>query len=530
MFNLIIVDDKKSIREGISKFVKWNELGYQVAGVFPSANEALKFIEEECVDVLLTDIVMPDVTGLDLIKELRSINPEIKVIILSAYEKFEYAQEAVRLGVFSYLTKPVNIDKLEVEFTKLRSVLESERLTRLQKKEIGVFAREQFLNNLVNNYYTSEFSLHKKSEELEIQIFDKNYCLLRIFPQDCQPDSNSLDENSFHLLKTMLSSHIEEYLNTLGTAYIFNSNLSDLSVLFFPTQIENIKSLIEVLQEDIVNNFNIHVFIGISSISNNIMNASRAYQEAGKALEYRIIRKSSPVLVYDELSEFFKGRSLITQEVEENLLDCISSCDERSLKKFLEDILQGAFLNSNNNTSILYDVSIELLLIVNKFLASNVDIKSREHNDYYSIKTLLQKENYEEIKSFMWAYLKHSFDLFQAHDEQSAGLIIENVKKYINEHYSEEITLNLLSEVVYVNPTYLSRLFKAKTGENFMDNLTKIRIDRAKELLSDLSLRIYDISELVGYKSRKHFGKIFKDMTNLTPKEYRNQITGFKEP
>jgi YesN/AraC family two-component response regulator len=521
MYNLIIVDDKKSIREGLKKFINWNELGFRIVGDFPSAPEAIAFIEAECVDVLLTDIVMPDVSGLQLINELRLINPDIKVVILSAYEKFDYAREAMRLGVFCYLTKPVNIEKIKAEFTNLKNVLEQDRIMRFQKSEVGVFAREQFFNNLANHYFTSETSVKKKSEELGLTLIGKNYCLLKIMMSDTLCSNEILDENSYQLLKNMISLHIDEYLNRIGTCYVFSSSHQDLTVLVIPCNWDNLKNNIETLWEDISDNFNIHVFMGISSRYCNILDAHKAFQEAGKVLEYRIIKKHNPVLIYDELSDFFKGKAFITSEVEKSILDNISSHNLISLKELTTNILYSAHCGSS-----LYEVAIEMILVINKYLSSNVgNMKFFEQNDYISIKSLLQKENYEEVKDFMSHYLEECFHLIQSNMEQSSGLITEKAKKYIKEHYNEEITLNKLSEVVYVNPVYLSRLFKAKTGENFMDYLTRIRIEHAKLLLADLSLRIYDISELVGYKSRKHFGKVFRDMTDLTPKEYRNKIT-----
>jgi YesN/AraC family two-component response regulator len=524
MFNLIIVDDKKSIREGIIRFINWDSLGFRVVGDFSSATEAIQFIETENVDVLLTDIVMPDVSGLELTRELRNINPDIKVVILSAHEKFEYAQEALKLGVFSYLMKPVNIENIESEFKKLRSVLEDDQVARLLRKEVGASVKEQFLNNIVNHYFTTEDSIIKKSEELGIAFYLSKFCIMRVILNDGINNHNSFDEKSFQLLMNMISYYTEEYLEQYGRVYSFRSNLTDLSVLYFPKELSNVKTNMEILYKDICSNLNIDVFIGISSMSDRILNASNAYQEAGKALEYRIIKKSSPVLIYDELTEFLKGRILITPEVEDIMLNYLSISDGSSLKRYIEGFLYNAY--NDNNINIIYDASIEILLIINKFSASNIDHKSREQNDYFTIKSLLQKEDFSEIIDFLINYLDYSLGQIKSNNEQSSNIIVEKVKKYINEHYSEEITLTKLSEVVYVNPTYLCRLFKAKSGENYMDYLTRVRIEHAKELLSDLSLRIYDISDLVGYKSRKYFGKTFKDITNQTPKEYRNSFSG----
>jgi YesN/AraC family two-component response regulator len=519
------VDDKKSIREGLKKFINWIDLGFHIVGDFPSAPDAIAFIETECVDVLLTDIVMPDVSGLELINEIRLINPEIKVVILSAHEEFDYAREAMRLGVFCYLTKPVNIEKMKTEFTNLKNVLEQERIMRFQKNQIGIFAREQFFNNLMNHYYTTVDSIQKKSEELGLNLFGNEYCILKVMMTGTRRSNEVIDENSLQLLKNMISLHMNEYLNHIGIAYIFSSSPIDLTVLFYPGNRDNLKNNIEALWDDINDNFNIHIFIGLSSMYKDILEAHKAFQEVGKILEYRIIKKNNPVLIYDELSDFFKGKTFITSEVERSILDNLSTLNLNSLKEYTFDILHSALVRSNFNTSSLYEVSLEMILIINKYISSTVgSINSIEQNNYISIKSLLQKEHYSEIKDFMAHYLEECYHLIQSNLEKSSGLITENAKKYINEHYCEEITLNKISEVVYVNPVYLSRLFKAKTGENFTDYLTKVRIEHSKQLLSDLSLRIYDISELVGYKSRKHFGKVFREVTHLTPKEYRNKV------
>jgi two-component system, response regulator YesN len=462
---------------------------------------------------------------LELIREIKLINPEIKVIILSAYEKFEYAQEAVRLGAFYYLTKPVNIEKLKTEFTNLKQILEKEKIARHQKKEFSTFASEQFLNNLVNNHYNTNETILKRANEINLCITGNNYCLLRIVLEKTSCAGKELDEGSFQLLKSMAASHLSDYLNNLGKAYVFSSSLTEISILFFPHKIEGIKNDIEKLKDDICSTLNIEIFIGAGKIYENIIQASNSYTEASKALEYRIIKKNNNVLFYQDISEFFKGKSLISQEIEETIISYLSLHSETQLKEYILEIMSNAFKVDQNNKNILYDACIEILLIINKFLTSNVDDKkSLEQNDYLSIKSLLQKQDFKEINEFMIEYLKDSFVLIKNNDEKSSGLVVENAKRYINEHYSEEITLNKLSEVVYVNPMYLSRLFKEKMGENFIDYLTRVRIEHSKQLLADLSLKIYDITEMVGYESRKHFGKTFKEITGMSPKEFRNKL------
>jgi YesN/AraC family two-component response regulator len=526
MFNLLIVDDKKTVRDGLKSYVNWQELGFKVTADFSSASEAIRYIESECIDVLLTDIVMPDMNGLELIKEVKLINPQIKVLILSAYEKFEYAQEAVRLGAFSYLTKPVDFDKLKTEFTIIKHILENENIIRQQKNEYKDIAREQFLNNLVNNHYSTSETILSRAAAIEIPLDNSNFCIVRIINEKISLIEEESDRNNFQLLKSKTAFHANKLMNDLGRAYVFSGSLAEVSVLFFPNTVENLKKDIETCKDSINSTLITNVLIGVGRVYSNITSASISYSEAGKALEYHIVKQKNNVLFYEDIIEFFKGKTLITHDIEEMILNYLSQQNENLLKEYILSIVINAFTAGQSNTNILYDVCIEILLIINKFLTTNVDNeKFTEQNGYLSIKTLLQKQNFAEIKGFMSEYVKDCFNIIRKYNDKSAGLIIEHVKKYIHEHYNEEISLNKLSEIAYVNPVYLSRLFKEKTGENFIDYLTRVRIDRAKKYLEDLSLRIYDITEMVGYESRKHFGKTFKDITGMSPKEYRNKLS-----
>lgn len=155
MLKLLIVDDQKPVREGLKASVDWNGLGYQVVGDVESAKLALEIIESECVDVILTDIVMPEVNGLGLIKEIKKINPSIKAVILSGYNEFQYAKEAVRLGAYDYLTKPVVFSELKRIFTEIKRTLELEDKEREKIAYISESARERFLNNLSKGYFTN---------------------------------------------------------------------------------------------------------------------------------------------------------------------------------------------------------------------------------------------------------------------------------------------------------------------------------------------------------------------------------------
>lgn len=523
MFNVLIVDDDRIDVEGLSQFVNWEELGYKVAGVAHSAKEAVGIIETEYVDVVLTDIVMPGKSGLELIKDALEINPYIKAVILSGYGEFEFAKEALRLGAFDYLMKPVKFTELKNIFNRLKTALNHDMQEKRKQVEFQSIRRMQFLNNLVNGFYHSIERIDEKAFEIGLEVGKGDFCLLRLLIDETAPSDDKAGEIAYTDFKSSLSDRADAYFNRFGKAYVFDNNLSELSVLFYPGCMEELERILEKFASFINANETRGIFLGVGRTYDTMIKSPESYLEAGKALEYRFMKKDR-VLYYKDIAGFFKGRSIITDEVEARIKEYFLSGEVKCLEEYILKMLADLYKMDLNDQGILYDSCVEILLIVNKCLANYVDKdKSFTQNDYHSIRTLLKKDNYKDVTGFISLYLKESMARISENREKPMGFVIENVIQYINKYYNEDISLHKLSEVAYMHPTYLSKLFKEKTGENFIDYLVRVRIDKARKLLENPSLRIYDVCEMVGYESPKHFCKVFKEITGSTPKDYRNQ-------
>jgi YesN/AraC family two-component response regulator len=266
-----------------------------------------------------------------------------------------------------------------------------------------------------------------------------------------------------------------------------------------------------------------NTYLGIGGIYNTINDVPQAYSEAGRALEYRYIKKDR-ILYYNQIAKFFKGRSIITSDIETRIQEYLMNLDTKAFEEYILKILSDLYRGEWSDKGVLFDTCIEILLIINRYIGTYVgENKPFAQSDYNAIRALLKKESYEDVKNFISSYLREIISGINSVKEKPLGFAIENVIKYINEHYNENLTLQKLSEVVYMHPTYLSKLFKEKTGETFLEYLTKVRVDKAKKLLQNLSLRIYDVCEMVGYDSPKHFCKVFKEIEGSTPKDYRKQ-------
>lgn len=523
MFNVLLVDDDQVVLECITKFVNWTEMGFKVVGTALSVVQAINIMETEYVDVILTDIVMPRRGGLELIHDALEINPYVKTVILSSHGDFNYAKEAMRLGSFDYLTKPVNFDELKDIFMKLKSVLNNELMEKKKQTEFQDALHVQFLNNLVNGFFHSTEQINKKASEIGFELYNGDFCLVRLLMDEVYNMNEGESENDYLNFKSEITNRANEFLKEFGNVYIFDNNAKEIAVLFYPSDTDQFESILGKFANTVGNDEKQNLWIGIGNIYNSPINASKSFFEAGKALEYRFVKKEN-CLYYKRISGFFKGRSVITTDTEARIQEYLVSGDKIIFEEYIFGILNDLHRMDEVNKVVLYDACIEILLIINRVLINYVDnAEALKQNDYTAIRELLKKNDYEEIKAFFSEFLAESVSVINTNREKPKGIAIESVIKYIHEHYNENITLQKLSEIAYLHPIYLCKLFKDKTGENFMDYLMKIRIEQSMKLLGDLSLRIYDVCEMVGYDSPQHFSKVFKDVVGVTPKDYRKK-------
>lgn len=523
MFNVLLVDDDQVVLECITKFVNWDEMGFRVVGTALSVPQAINILETERVDVILTDIVMPRQGGFELIHDALEINPYVKTVILSSHDDFNYAKEAMRFGSFDYLTKPVNYSELKFIFSRLYSVLNNEILEKKKQTEFHDVLHVQFLNNLVNGFFHNKGQIYIKAEEIGFELYNGDFCLIRLLIDEVFSINEVNVEIEYLNFKSQLSKKVNEFLEPFGKLYIFDNNAKEIAVLFYPKDTDQFESNLGNFVDIIAHDEKQNLWIGIGNIYNSLINAPKSYLEAGKALEYRFVKKEKS-LYYKKISEFFKGRSVITTDTEARIQEHLVSGNETVFEEYIFEILNDLNKMEEFNKGVLYDACIEILLIINRVLINYVDnTEALKQNDYIAIRELLKKNSYIEIKTFFSDFLAKSISVINTNREKPKGLVIESVIKYIHEHYNENITLQKLSEIAYLHPIYLCKLFKDKTGENFMDYLMKIRIEQSMKLLGDLSLRIYDVCEMVGYDSPQHFSKVFKEIVGITPKDYRKK-------
>ena len=504
MYKVLLVDDEEMVTQGLSRFVQWEQLGYIVSGTATSVDKALSFLEKEHIDLVITDITMPVKSGLDLIEALNEKYPNIKAVILSGYSEFSYAQQAIRLGAMDYLTKPINFNSIRVLLERIKLILDEQTARSGTDDTLKQILTNSMIMNICNGL---PFEKSKVSSYLDTA------CPITAIRISCI-DKHSLPEYIY-----------EELSHSLGECKVVSPTENEILCILEGERNQN-----EVIQamENLVSMASVggvNLGIGISEQFNGYLDLRMASLQAAKAMRYQRARNNSGVTFFKLMREMY----LNTKESEEdqivNLISLISTPETRTtlIDDFLST-LSAIETKADFTLTMAQQFCTELLIELDTPI-QNLFSDDYPHHTYLSetLMDVLSARDISEIQNSMVVYFEKILnDLSRLDESKNDVELIDRVKKYIQKHFAENLTLSVLSETFFVCPAYLSRLFKKKTGINFVDYLTNLRIEKSKDFLANPNMKIYIIAEMVGYENPRYFSRIFKEVTGISPQEYRN--------
>lgn len=509
MYSVLLVDDEEMVTQGLSRFVPWADIGYEVSGTATSVARALTFLENHPVDLVITDIQMPIQNGIDLLRILKEQYPKIKTIILSGYSEFSYAQQALRLGALDYLTKPVNFSAMKQLLEKVRATLDEETKHNSQDDNVQEILAHTLIMNYINGYPYDESRaaacLDVTAPIAVVHMIAKGKAAL----PDAVADTF---QQAFHPCRIISPSN-HEFLAVLERPH-------DVPVLH--TEIDTF-----IVQYS----GSIQLCAGVSEIQPGYTEVRLAAKQASKAMHYQNARSSAGVTFYEQVKEIFLSTGARNPKEEagiRDLVEMLSVAEKRPqlLSQFTSTLY--AVANQQNASIIQAQRFCTELLVEIDASIQNLALPDYPRHVLLSeaLIEVLAAGSLSEINAYMTQYLQQLLERLQQLDEtRMAGELIDRVKGYIGSHFAENLTLSVLAEIFYVSPVYLSRLFKKKTGTNFVEYLTTLRIEKAKEFLSDPNLKVYHVAEMVGYENPRYFARLFKEATGMVPQEYRNMLT-----
>ena len=530
MYKLLIVDDEQSIRNGIVNSNPWHEWGYEIVGQASNGIEAVEYIKGNTVDVVLSDIRMPKMDGIELMKYLKNNYPDIKIIILSGYNDFEYLNMSIKNSVTEYLLKPTDILEFEDLFRNLKLKLDDLKAEKLayhnlmeQVYESKEYCLDKQVDLLLKGYLEEEEEL-KIVSELEME-YNLNLVNCAVIICSIDDSINSSDKEKF-IKKQILVDFINNSNMNFQVRFYINFEEIIVGIISKETHFkeEELINYGKQVQQLVNDELKISISIGISKLCQGASFIPVCYEQAKCSIKQRIFHGANHISIYTSLEEgnfeFFKI-SFNLEVLEKFLLE--------QNKKSIYRELDNVFIEFKNRYLKEYNyidhMCLELLFNLSRWCQKyqvRLDNIMKEHN--LSYQDIYDMELLEDKKNYLYQILLSLSDKLQSmkgHNNERT-LLVNMIFEVLEEEYANNlISLNYVSDKVNKNPAYISRVFKEITGFNFSDYLIKKRLEKAKLLLEDYKLKIYEIAELTGYVDPSSFIKLFKKHYGMSPMEYR---------
>lgn len=490
MYRLLIVDDEAPIRNGLSAIIPWNQMGYSLIGAVGSGGEALEIITSEKVDVLLTDIQMPGLSGLQLCEAVKEVSPHTEIVIISGYDRFDYAVTALKLQVGDYVLKPIKPEEIRQVFTKLAQRLNAR--CQLQKSQRRSLYAE--------NEYGMLRLIGDELQDLEKfwQYFKGSDSLRLILIWHLQGDSQEGFWSSLH-----------EVLDDL-----FCINTDGLYALFLPgTKLEETLGCLQgLIQRDQIHSGDCKIIV-----SQEIYHVLDIYQVFFDTTEHMENARAGEVVFARPLADSDLRKTGFAK-VRTELLEALEQGDREQISAGVEDLEKQV---QNRNTLHIRMVYSNLLLTIARYF---------QMEDIHGF-SLLQPHG-QEAESGEELACRLKRDLILALERLREGadtstLLVQRARKEIEKNYTDaDFMLTGIADALHVNYNYLSTVFSKETGTSLKSCLTSIRMERARQLILQRNHKMYQIAEMVGYNNPRYFADAFRKHFGTSPKEYVQSLGG----
>lgn len=523
MYKILLVDDEEYIREGLKTFVDWGHLGFVVVGEAEDGLEALERIRELQPHVVLTDVKMPFYTGIELMEEMKALQLQVKIIVLSGYNEFEYASAAIDAGASGYLLKPVKVDKLKEKLSAVKRELDSQTLKELKDNQAYKILRESFMFKLVKGSFDNGSNVKAIAAEAGVRLEDYRYTVVIVEYDDYGKLIQKYKHDDLELLNFALKNVAEEIVNKTGDVHCFQNSRRSVGLLVGGVAYtkDDVRTAAEQLLLTIESLLKLKVTIYIGDTFSGVADIHSAYGSALRLRERKFFLGKSTVIT----AELPSPRSSVSNPPfvllnHEQLTSLIQSMDADAVAGWIESSFSG--LGRKEGVIDLYHQYVKCYM---KF-ADRYDIHTTASAPAGS-ELEWRFETVDDVVAEVKTIFRQLLDAMEQEGNKSRNRLIDEVKNYIETHYHENISLESSAGRIKLHPMYVSKMFKRETGENFIDYVTKVRIAKAKQLLGNLDYKVYEVCEKVGYRDTKHFSKVFKHIVGVTPREYRKIVIGY---
>ncbi|WHY21763.1 response regulator [Paenibacillus sp. G2S3] len=539
MYKLMIVEDEPLIRTGLKHYFAWEELGVHSIIEAENGKEGMATALREKPDLVITDIRMPEMNGLQMIEQIRNLLPDTLFIILTGFNDFEYAQKAIKLGnVHAFLLKPLEYEESLLVIQECMSKLQLKRQDRLKRSNLEGA-------QLVKLLLEEEHSVIDDAVIHELCNFNSNYYLYLPFVLTGIPMRETRTPSTLWMreyAEKFIHNAVDEYLHASTPHSIFTysskTKLYGLIVLGSPSSTDNfplqaqVQTRIDQYLKTLTLEHHLGLYLVIGKTTESPAQINALLHESDRMLYQRFYKRDCRLFYVPQWIENSNSLKPSLIQLDENdkkrMISCIESSNEIETLQLMHRLAQD-ILSKTDVASPDYWLAFlqEIISVIIRFANKNhIHIEGVYSEKLLNLTFVDDFDSLETLFDWLGRWMIHLGIVYTeglTHNHQQDVIIFEHIKSFIKENIDQEVTLQMVADRFFYNPSYLSRLFKRKLDKNYMRFVTEIRMEYAQECLKKPEILVTDVCTMCGYKSYKHFVKTFRSITNMTPSDYRKQ-------
>ena len=532
LYKIIFVEDEEPLRKAICKVIDWEKFGFELVFEASSGEKAIEFTKKNKVDVLLTDICMPLMDGLELSRIIRQKFNSIKIIFLTGYDEFEYVQQALELKATKYILKPITPSEFQDFLEELKKELDGEinQKRNIQKYKQLYFESQKVLKKkeLLDLVTNRNNNIEILSEKLGVVLKANTYIAAVIVIEKKEKIAKEYWENDLQLLEFAIYNVCDEILAKNNQDLFFWDKNGSVVIIFKEEILDEMvfkDYCIDVVNEiklNIERIFEVEISIGIGCEYESTKKIHCSYQDAITALEYRTLLGRGKVIIRSEIeiNEFFAIEK--TDDMLNKLVHFIKIGEMDKVIQHLDymmNFIKYSKVDLADFKTVLFKITTTMLNTFNE----EIDGKHSEIViDFNVFNQVFEKNSMGEIKEYYLNLCKQFMNQIDKKSKDDQGNLVGRASNYIYINYSnKDLDVQSICDYLHISPSYFSRLFKSEKKETIIEFLTRIRMEKSKELLKKTSMKVFEISEAVGYEDTHYFSYNFKKHIGITPTEYR---------
>jgi two-component system response regulator YesN len=529
MYKVLLIDDEPIIRKGLKNTIPWDTYGCSVCGEAADGIEGLEKIKELKPEIIITDIRMPGMNGLDMIENIHEVVPGAKIIILTGYRDFEYAKRAIRVGAFDFLLKPSDLEAMgktirraveALDFAKRRQQVLDD-MKRLVAQNMPVI-REKALYDIMQGLIVEPRELEERTRQFDLCMERFTVALVEV---DRMP--NGEDEQSGYSRQAYqygIMNTFEEMLKSDFSVISVGITQNQTAFIIQPQDgaseeyLERLEDQCSALQQMILDSFGVGISIALSTEGKGLAQLHEMYNEVKRAIAYKSYLGNNAIILYSDLGSFYRGQDNTQIEGMRKLLfDAIDTGSKNLVEERIVTFLSMLEAQEGKDEAGRKECIADTIRA----------LAARSKEARLSLKQYLPGPQ-DPIEIWEKAMVDASLQVAESiHQYNAKGfrLIMQKSIEYLHDNYHKQILLKDVADHVYVSPYYVSRMFKKETGKTFTEYLNEIRINKAEELLKDPRFKTYEVAEMVGIPDPHYFSRLFKKIKGIPPTAYRDSGT-----